>query len=252
MARKQTLSPSKITTYLACPVKFGWTYLDPRGKWYLKSKSYYSFGSTLHRVLERFHDSGDTGVTTVGAALQAYEDTWIDAGYSSAEEMAEAFGEGREIIEKYVGEVLSKPDHAKTLFVEKSMRLDLGPFVLIGRIDRLDEHDDGTIEIIDYKSGRGKVSDDEVAADLAMGCYQLMVKAQYPDRPVKATIKAIRAGVEGSSMLSDVELDQLRSDLIMIGTEILAMEMTDRIPKRKPLCEHCDFLPMCTKHPDFS
>ena len=71
MARKQTLSPSKITTYLACPVKFGWTYLDPRGKWYLKSKSYYSFGSTLHKVLERFHNAGDTGVTTVGDALQA-------------------------------------------------------------------------------------------------------------------------------------------------------------------------------------
>ena len=40
-------------------------YVDDRGKWYLKAKSYYSFGTTLHRVLERFHDA-DIVVATRG------------------------------------------------------------------------------------------------------------------------------------------------------------------------------------------
>jgi len=237
---------------LACPVKFGWTYLDPRGKWYLKSKSYYSFGSTLHKVLERFHNAGDTGVTTVGDALQAYEDSWIDAGYGSAEEMAEAFGEGREIIERHVGEVLAKTDGAKTLFVEKSLRTDLGPFVLIGRLDRIDEHADGSLEVIDYKSGRGQISEADVASDLAMGCYQLMMKKLYPDRNIIATIRALRASDQASYSLSEKELIELENDLLTIGQEILAMEMTDRIPNRKPLCDYCDFMPLCSKHPDFN
>ena len=74
-------------------MKYLWTYVDARGKWYLKAKSYYSFGTTLHKVLERFHDSGDVGVTTVGDALKVYEESWLEAGYASPEEMQEAFEE---------------------------------------------------------------------------------------------------------------------------------------------------------------
>ena len=96
--------------------------MDSHGKWYLKAKSYYSFGSTLHKVLERFHDSGDSGVTTVGDALQAYEESWIDAGYSSQEEMQEAFGEGREIILATLSDERVAERKAKVLAVEKLAR----------------------------------------------------------------------------------------------------------------------------------
>ena len=180
--RKPTLSPSKITTYLACPVKYRWTYVDERGKWYLRSKSYYSFGSTLHRVLERFHDAGDAGVTTTDQVLAAYEESWIDAGFSSADEMAEAFGEGKLILERHVEEARSRATTAKVLLLERQLRYDMGEFVLLGRLDRVDEHEDGTLEIVDYKSGRQDVSEDEVKTDIAMACYQLLVKRKYPDR----------------------------------------------------------------------
>ncbi|MCX6340981.1 MAG: PD-(D/E)XK nuclease family protein, partial [Fimbriimonadales bacterium] len=166
--RRPTLSPSKITTFLACPNKYLWTYVDSRGKWYLKAKSYYSFGSTLHKVLERFHDSGDAGVTTVGDALQAYEESWIDAGYSSQEEMQEAFGEGREIILATLSDERVAERKAKVLAVEKLLKYNMGDFDLVGRIDRIDEHEDGTLEIIDYKSGRSTITDSEVETDLAM------------------------------------------------------------------------------------
>ncbi|HCE00424.1 MAG TPA: hypothetical protein DER07_05235, partial [Armatimonadetes bacterium] len=83
MARKPTLSPTKISTYLACPSKYRWTYVDERGRWYIRSKSYFSFGTTLHKVLQRFHDSRDAGVQTVGQALAAYEESWIEAGFES-------------------------------------------------------------------------------------------------------------------------------------------------------------------------
>ena len=155
-----------MTTYLACPMKYLWTYVDARGKWYLKAKSYYSFGSTLHKVLERFHDSGDTGVTTVGDALKVYEESWLEAGYASPEEMQEAFGEGREIVINTIEEELKRDPGVRTVAVEKFLRCDLGPFVLIGRVDRLDQYPDGTLEIVDYKSGRLNVTEDDVKSDL--------------------------------------------------------------------------------------
>lgn len=250
--RKPSLSPSKLTTYLACPAKYRFTYLDPEGRWYLRSKSYYSFGSTLHGVLQRFHDSQDAGVTSTHEALAAMEESWISAGYASQEEMNQAMADGKLILANYLETVQTEPITAKTLFVEKQLRADLGRFVLIGRVDRVDEHDDGTLEIIDYKSGRQGVSSQEVATDIAMCCYQLLLRERFPDRPVMASIVALRTGVKASASLSPDELEQFKGDVTFLGHEILDRDYPNLMPLAKAMCGDCDFLPLCRRHSEFS
>jgi RecB family exonuclease len=237
---------------LACPSKYLWTYVDPRGKWYLRAKSYYSFGTTLHKVLERFHDEGDQGVTTVGDALRIYEESWIDAGFASAEEMQEAYGEGKEIVQSVVNDAIAKREEGvKTLAVEKLLKADLGPFELIGRVDRLDERADGTIEIIDYKSGRSSVTESQVRDYLALACYQLLAKRLFPDRAVMATIHALRVNEKASASLSAQDLEVFEADIKQIGQTILSASVDDYSPRPKPLCEGCDFLALCKKDPRF-
>jgi len=251
LARRPTLSPSKLTTYLACPVKYKWTYIDDRGKWYLRSKSYYSFGSSLHSVLQRFHDEGDTGVVTTEQAVAALEESWIQAGYSSQDEMMQAMSEGKAIVEKYVEAVATLPVTARTLYVEKQLRVDLGPFVLLGRLDRVDQHEDGTIEVVDYKSGRGTVSAEDVANDLAMECYQLLLRFHFPDSNVVASIIALRSGDKATSGFTNEEAEQFKTDLVALGQEILERDYENLGPIGKQLCHFCDFLPLCKKHPEF-
>lgn len=237
---------------MACPTKYALTYVDPRGRWYLRSKSYYSFGTTLHAVLQRFHDSGDQGVTTSHEAVAALEESWIDAGYSSQEEMMEAQAEGKAIVEDYIEAVQRQPVTAQTLFVEKSVRLDMGEFVLLGRIDRVDEHDDGTLEIIDYKSGRHAVTEEDVTSDLAMACYQLMVRDMFPGRRVVASIVALRSVSKATASMTDDEAAAFASDLRFIGHEILSRDYENMWPAPKVLCPSCDFLRLCLKSLDFA
>lgn len=251
VARKPTLSPTKISTYLACPTKYMWTYIDPKGRMYMRAKSYFSFGTTLHNVLQRFHDSGDADVTNFKEVEAAYEESWIDAGFSSAEEMAEAFGEGREILERYVQEHFQRASEAKTLFVEKQFRLDLGDFALIGRIDRVDEHPDGTLEVLDYKSGRPDVNVADVADDLAMSTYQLLLRRQFPGRPVFATVIALRTGRSASARLSDEQIAEFEVELLDLCRQILNANWDERPVVRKPICDKCDFRPLCGKVPGF-
>ncbi len=251
MARKPTLSPTKITTYLACPDKYKWTYLDARGKWYLRSKSYYSFGTSLHSVLQRFHDTGDRGVTTTSEAVAALEESWVEAGYSSQDEMAQALSEGKAIVERYVELRAVEAVSAKTLFVEKTLRADMGRFVLLGRLDRIDEHEDGTVEVVDYKSGRGTVTPEDVATDIAMGCYQLLLRRSFPDRPVRATILALRSGDRASATFTEEEAAEFEACVLAIGHEILDRDYASLLPVPKAICPTCDFLPLCRKHPEF-
>jgi RecB family exonuclease len=249
--RKPTLSPTKISTYLACPVKYRWTYVDSRGKWYLRAKSYYSFGNTLHQVLERFHADGALGVRTTEEVMALYDESWIDAGFSSAEEMAEAYGEGKLILERHVEEERKRPLTAHTLFVERQLRMDMGEFVLIGRLDRVDEHEDGTLEVIDYKSGRESVDEDDVRFDLAMTCYQLLLRHRFPQRPVIGTIIALRSGASATASLTDDEAAEFASDIHTLGVRILNEEFHELVPRAKELCSRCDFLPLCRKHEEF-
>lgn len=231
---------------------YKWTYADDRGKWYLRSKSYFSFGTTLHTVLQRFHDSGDAGVGTAEQAVAALEESWIQAGFTSQDEMMQALSEGKAIVEKYIEAVSAEPTTSQTIFVEKQLRTDLGPFELVGRLDRVDEHEDGSLEIIDYKSGRESVSAEEVATDLAMGCYQLLLRDHFPDQPVSATIIALQTGSRATAALSSDEMKQFRSDLTFIGTEILNRDYENIEPVPKRLCGGCDFLPLCRRHPEFN
>lgn len=251
MPRKPTLSPSRLTTYLACPLKYRWTYVDPRGRWYLRAKHYYSFGTTLHRVLQRFHDSGDSGVETLQQAIQAVESEWIAEGYATPEQEATAQIEGKQIVERYVSRALEAPAEAHTLYLERMLRADLGQFYLLGRVDRVDEWPDGAIEVIDYKSGRSSVSPEDVATDIAMCCYQLLLKRMYPDRPIRATIVALRTGQAASSSLSDAELAQFESDLCALGEQILGTDWSEVVPTLKGICEDCDFVPLCRSWPEF-
>lgn len=251
MPRKPSLSPSKLSTFLVCPTKYMWTYVDPRGRFYVRSKSYFSFGASLHRVLEKFHDQRETGVTTVADAIRTYEESWIDAGFSSAEEMSNAYGEGLELIRGHVEEEIRAPRGGKTIMVERFFRSDFGTFTLVGRIDRLDEYPDGSLEIIDYKSGRGGVTPEQVAEDLAMGLYQVLVRRQFPGRPVRATIIALRTNVEATASLLDSEIEQLVADVTELGELILNRNWEEEVPVAKEVCPHCDFLPLCTRHPEF-
>lgn len=248
---KPSLSPSKIATYLACPVKYYQTYLDPRGRWYLRSKSYYSFGTSLHRVLQRFHDAGDRGVDTVHQAIAALEESWIEAGYASAEEMEQALGEGKAMLVDYLQRFESTRPRATVMMVERRLRMEFSSWVLVGQVDRVDEHPDGLLEIIDYKSGRQSVTAEDVKNDLAMGCYVLLLQHQFPDRHVCATIIALRTGSHATASFTKEEAESFRLDLDLIGHEIVCKDFSEVEPIRKPLCSGCDFLPLCVKHHDF-
>lgn len=255
MARKFSLSPTRISTFLACPTKYFWTYLDSRGRYFMRSKSYFSFGTSLHTVLQRFHDSKDTGVESKEQAIAALEESWIDAGYSSSQEMLEALGDGKEVLEAYIERVAASTEVAKTLLIEKFLKYDMGEFILQGKLDRLDELEDGTLEVVDYKSGRSTVTPSDIQGDLAMSIYQFLTQKNYPGKPVRAKIIALRSGDEAFYAMTDEEHVQLEADALKVGEMI--MSFTERVtgedaefdrPEPKSLCPKCDFLPLCQRH----
>ena len=137
----------------------------------------------------------------------------------------------------------------KTVFNEKKLKSDMGEFDLLGRLDRLDEHPDGRLEVIDYKSGRISIAEDDVRDDLAMGIYSYLTHRAHPDRRVAATIYCLRSGEKATIDFTDEDFTEIEDGVRAIAEEILQTdEDSDIEPVWLPnVCPECDYMRLCAR-----
>jgi putative RecB family exonuclease len=245
--RKPVLSPTKINTYLECAVKYRYIYLDKIGRFYMRARPGFSFGSTLHQTLQTFHQEG--GIRSPDQLIERFEEGWISAGYESKAQEAEFKTAGVEIVEAYHAASIERiVRQIETVMIESGIRTDLGPFILAGRVDRVDRHPDGTLEIVDYKSGRWDVTEEEVAGNLAMGIYQQILRRNNPGTRVISTIYCLRSGIQASAEMNEEQAGEFERDILALGEEIISRDFENVMPVRIQACEYCDFLSKCESH----
>ena len=136
----------------------------------------------------------------------------------------------------------------ETILTEKQIKTDMGGFWLAGRIDRVDRHADGSLEVIDYKSGRWETTSAEVAEDLAMNIYQLILGRNYPGSRVFATIYCLRSGIQASAEMTAEEAERFGVEMRVIGEEIISRDFENVEPVRIHSCERCEFSPRCQRY----
>lgn len=245
-ARKPVLSPTKISAYLTCPLLYKLIYVDKLGRYVYRPKSYHSFGSSLHRAISDFHTAGGTESATAEDLITRLRERWVALGYTSSEEEEKHLKAAAKMLEDYYS--AHEQLEEKTLLIERQLRCDMGDFILIGRVDRLVELPDGMINIIDYKSGRESVTQDDVRNDLAMCIYQLLAGKNYPGKAVSGTIYCLRTNRKAAVSLSSAELLALEDQLRGIAADILKVDSDTIIePTHKEVCIACDFLPRCKR-----
>lgn len=249
--RKPTLSPTKISIYLTCRLMYKYTYIDKIGRFYYQPKAYHSFGTSLHRTLEQFHQAGGAQTQSPDDLVRKLHEVWAPLGYASAAEENKHI----EIAEQLLAEYYTSYDleGVRTLFTEKSLKCDMGEFNLMGRLDRLDEHSDGSLEIIDYKSGRITVTEEDVGNDLAMSIYAYLVHRAFPDREVRGTVHALRSGEKATVLFSEEDFQEIEEHITAIAADILRIDEDSYIePVWLPhVCPQCDYLRLCARTMDW-
>ena len=194
MARKFTVSPTKLRTFYQCPAKYKLEYIEKLGRFYRKPRAGFSFGASLHNVLEQFHAQGGAESVTVETLTETLAAKWQSQGYKDAQQEQTYKAEAVKILETYHARAVEVPvsEIPTLLYAEKTLNAPLSPeIVLSGRVDRVDEHMDGALEIVDYKSGREVVEPEHVAGALAMSIYQALLKHHHPSRPLDALTENI-------------------------------------------------------------
>lgn len=237
--RLPRFSPTRIGLYLFCPRAY--LYYYHRGlRWGGRSAGC-TFGGNLHRALQAFHNRGGAEAVPLEELLSGLRERWSDAGFASAEEAASHLAAGEALLQQYYQ---APPEPGRvTLWTEKTVQHRYERFVLFGKIDRLDRRPDGSLEVIDYKSGRQTVTEDEVRDSLALRIYQLLVARANPGTSVHAGIVCLRGGASASVLRSEEELSQVEDEVVHTVHTILGDEAMEPVPGEQ--CRECVYPRVC-------
>lgn len=215
MARASSaLSYSSVRAYLECPLRWRFLYIDGLRE---APKGYFSFGRTVHSVLEEMlkpfvvpdgqRIGGPRAQTTLdgwslrpgGAAtallplseVQAlYERKWVSEGYTSPDEEARYRALGLEMLHGFWRTLSLAPP--RPIAVEEHLEAIWDGIPIHGYVDRIDRTENGGLEILDYKTSRELSQDDAKGSD-QLALYQVLVERNF-SAPVEAlTLYHMRA-----------------------------------------------------------
>jgi RecB family exonuclease len=238
--KNQHLSYSRLSRFETCPLSYRLHYIEKKQA---EPGLPLRFGKTIHAVLERLIkevvDDERTGPLSEERAIELYREAW------GAEQLTgmDVFAEGLAILRRFIADQ-GVVDHRDVLAIEKEFRLPVGPFEVLGFIDRVDWIDDETVEVIDYKTNHQLFTRDEVDTSLQMSLYEVAVRRLWPwAKKVKLTFWMLRHGVRQQTTRTE---EQLADALAYVETLGRQTETATEYPARlNTNCSYCDHRKQC-------
>ena len=243
--KNKHLSYSRLSRFEQCPLSFKLHYIDKKRA---EPGVPLRFGKAVHAVLEilvREHmEQERTGPLSEERAAELWQKAWAAEGLSGVT----VFQEGLEILRSFVRDQ-GALDHQDVLAIEKEFRLPVGPFTVLGFIDRVDRVDDETIEVIDYKTNRMLFTREEVDHSLQMSLYEMAVRELWPwAKKVQLTFHMLRHGIRMRTERTPEQLEAARTYVETVGA--MTEEATEFPARINANCIYCDHRQHCPAYAD--
>lgn len=249
--RAPALSPSRAADYRQCALLYRLRAVDRLPE---PASAAATLGTLVHGVLEDLFGL-PAAERTEAAAVAMVVPRWeamleADAALADlhADQAAEVYwlADARERLGTYF--TLENPQRiepeGRELLVE--VQLEEGP-LLRGIIDRVDVAADGSVRIVDYKSG--KMPDPrygQVKERFQMRFYALVVARLRARRPALLRLLFLRDGQQLDLHPTDEDLAAVEHEIRELWREIqYAATKGDFRPRRSKLCNWCSFQALC-------
>ncbi|MFA7653614.1 MAG: ATP-dependent DNA helicase [Candidatus Magasanikbacteria bacterium] len=260
----ERFSYSQLNSYSTCPYQYKLANVVGIPT---KGNANFSFGQSMHGTLQAFYErarvlnsatqdslfssitilkkSGNLKIPEIKELLEIYDQHWIDDWYESKGQRDTYYTEGKEVLKKFYEEN-EKNGWTVPVTLEGSFRIKIGGFTVSGRIDRIDQLPDGSLHIVDYKTGKGKekLSSDDKNQLLI---YQLAVKTlpEYYHIGVvsKLTFYYLNQNSQISFFGSEKEIVAVQEKMLETIQRIHARDFA--ATPSQFICGRCDFRDIC-------
>ena len=246
------ISYSGLDTFSICPAKYKFQYIDriktPKSKDAI-------FGTMIHDCLKVFHEPSRPIPMIEDDLLKYFTEKWDSSIYLDKQEEAFSFHQGVDILKKYY--LQNQTQNFNIVNLETSFSASVGnnSHQVSGRIDRIDKLEDGTFEVIDYKTSKKMPSQAVVDDNFQLSIYYLGIISRWPqikeqDRPVKLSLYYLKHGEKLSALRTRKYIEETENKVLEL---ISGIEKSNFDPKMNPLCDWCSYQPYCSlyKHKYF-
>jgi len=241
---------SQLEAFNNCPWQYRFSYIL---KIPVEEKPVMIFGRLMHNCMREYYS------VCLPAAMQEnlfgqpqaidfrwprlqkiYENHWSDYGYDDREQADKYKNAGIKMLKKIAISAVSEPE-PKIMFLEKSFVVKINDYMIRGVIDRMDILPDGTVEIIDYKTGTPKDKLD-FALKKQLLLYQVAVSVILNLEVSKLTFYYLENNQEVEFLGTPAELEKVKNKIVETIEEIKKCDFT---ATPLPLCKYCDFFAIC-------
>ncbi len=244
-------TPSKLAAFMDCPRKYRHTYIDrpppPKGP----AWAHNSVGASVHTALRNWWDVAPdrrrAEPAVMGRLLRA---TWVREGYRDEEQERAVFKSALAWLERYVDDL--DPDF-EPVAVERTVAAKTQVLALSGRTDRIDRRGDELV-IVDYKTGRGGVDQDDARGSQALALYAFAAARTFRRACHRVELHHLPTGTVAAHNHTDESLQRQVNRAEATARDILAAERAvaggapadEAFPLRPSrFCGWCDFRRSC-------
>lgn len=244
-----TLSPSKISKFVSCPLAFRYSYIDHLPE---PATAAQLRGTLVHRALQLLYANSAPDDRTPGLALETLEvassemaETDDMLGLGLDEKATAAFLREARILVGHYFEI-ENPTSIEPIGIELDLRAMLGDVELRGIIDRLDRLPNGDIVVTDYKTGRSPRPDMSRSRLLGVQFYAYLCQEAFGLRPSEVRLLYLKDQVVIVESPTDQTMRGLKHRALAVWAAIeRACETEDFRPNPTALCKFCAFKDRC-------
>lgn len=242
-------SPSRLDTWLQCPRRFRFQYLDkPRPP--AKMWAHQMLGISVHNALKEWWFL-PLEKRTVASAQALLRSNWRIDGFESVAQADSVLDDVEVWFSNYV-KGLDPSVEPKRL--EQTLSFTTEALNVQGRIDRIDERD-GELVVVDYKTGRSALTDDDARTSMALAIYVQAVRKVFKQACSLVELHHLPSGSVLTFRHTEESLQRQLERMEQIGQEsgqamaavAESPESSDEIfpAKASALCGWCDYWEFC-------
>ena len=249
LAPPRTLTPSKASDFTSCPLAFRFATIERRPQ---PASPHAVKGTLVHAALEGLFWNHPAGGRTPEAASHELDRAW-EALHSDPEfvelalepdEAAEFLADAEQLVSNYFR--LEDPDAVDTVGMELGVETMVDGMRLRGIIDRLDRAPDGSLIVVDYKTGRAPSERYERGSLGGVQTYALLCESVVGRAPAEVRLLHLREPIAISTVATEQTIRGQRRRAVAIWSAIeRACDTEDFRPHTGPLCAFCHFKPDC-------
>jgi putative RecB family exonuclease len=237
------LSPLRVRVFNTCRLRYRYQYID---KLQARLRPADTAGSLVHNVLSEFFAKLAPAERTEERLLEMFDKAWaalsprylrmpgVDRHHDRSREALQSFAQRHGL-------------QAEPFRIEEYVQVRIAPDVtLFGRMDRIDEEADGTLQVIDYKTGShpGDVDDSQVRL------YAIMVESKLERTVSRVSFWYLEDGHVWTADLTAKDKKRAKAEAL---AAVKAMQSErDFEPTIAPHCAGCPYLYACAFRDEIS